>query len=89
VSDTFFLAVLSRLAGRAGAGYIWVMQSALGALVIVALIAVAAVLGVGLVSMLRGGEFNRKYGNALMRARVATQAAALVLLALYFLLGRE
>ena len=33
----------------------------------------------------RGGEFNKKYGNRLMRWRVFMQGAALVLLALAML----
>jgi len=37
---------------------------------------------VGLAGFFQGGELNRKYGNKLMRARVALQALALVLLAL-------
>jgi nitrogen fixation-related uncharacterized protein len=48
----------------------------------VALAAVILVLLAGLFSMARGGEFNRKYGNKLMRARVGLQAAAIVLLIL-------
>lgn len=51
-------------------------------LLFVAMLATLAVLVVGLAGFFRGGEFNRKYGNRLMRARVALQALALVLLAL-------
>jgi len=43
-------------------------------------LAMAAVLGVlmiGVFGMAKGGEFNKKYGNKLMRARVILQAAAL------------
>lgn len=43
-------------------------------------IAMAAVLGVmviGIFSMAKGGEFNQRYGNKLMQARVYLQAAAL------------
>jgi len=35
-------------------------------------------LGVGLVTMARGGEFNEKYGNKLMRMRVTLQGLALL-----------
>lgn len=45
-----------------------------------ALLAVLAALGLGVIGLLRGGEFNRKYGNRLMRARVAAQALAVILL---------
>ncbi len=43
-------------------------------------LAMAAVLGVlvlGVIGMAKGGEFNRKYGNILMRWRVGLQALAL------------
>ena len=52
-------------------------------------IALAATLGVlilGVVAMLRSGEFNAKYGNKLMRARVTLQAVAVLLLFTLFLL---
>ena len=57
-------------------------------LLVVALVGTLAVLIAGLVAMMRGGEFNRKYGNKLMRARVAMQALAIALLLLLFLVGR-
>ena len=50
-------------------------------LMIVAMLAVLAVLGVGLFSMASGGAFNRKYGNKLMRARVVLQGVAIILFA--------
>ena len=51
-----------------------------------AVAAVVAVLALGLFSLAMGGDFNRKYGNRLMIARVALQALALFLLgAAYFL----
>ena len=45
-----------------------------------ALLSVLAVLFAGLFSMARGGEFNRKYGNVLMRWRVGLQGLAILLL---------
>ena len=39
---------------------------------------------VGVVSMAKGGEFNRKYGNKLMKARVMLQGLAVLLLAIAF-----
>ena len=44
------------------------------------------VLFVGLFAMARGGEFNRKYGNKLMRLRVLLQAIAIAIFVavLYF-----
>ncbi len=56
-------------------------------LVIVALAATLAVLLAGVVAMLRGGEFNAKYGNKLMRARVACQALAVGLMLVIYLLN--
>jgi hypothetical protein len=41
--------------------------------------ATVAVLAVGIISMVRGGEFNRKYGNRLMRARVILQGLTIIL----------
>lgn len=65
-----------------------VMELVLNSLLGLALVAVVAVLAMGLVSFAAGGEFNRKYANKLMRLRVATQAfAVLILLALLLLRG--
>jgi hypothetical protein len=49
-------------------------------LLLIAMFATLGVLVVGLVGFFLGGEFNRKYGNKLMRARVALQAVAVLLL---------
>ena len=49
------------------------------------LFAVFAILVTGVFSLAIGGEFNRKYANKLMQLRVATQASAIVLLVLRFL----
>lgn len=49
-------------------------------LLLIAMVATLGVLIVGLAGFFRGGEFNRKYGNKLMQARVALQAVAVVLL---------
>jgi len=58
----------------------------LATLLLLAMLATAGVLAVGLAGFFHGGEFNRKYGNKLMQARVALQAVA-VLLLLMLLLG--
>ena len=55
----------------------------LSILLAIALGCVLLVLFAGLIAMARGGEFNRKYGNKLMRARVALQAFAVVLFLLF------
>ncbi len=49
-----------------------------------AMLSVLGVLVVGIVSMVKGGEFNKKYGNRLMRARVILQGVALAMLALAY-----
>ena len=56
--------------------------------VIVALVATLAVLLAGIIAMLRGGDFNAKYGNKLMRARVAMQALAVALMLSLYLINR-
>ena len=55
-------------------------------LIIIALIAVLIVLAIGVIGMLRGGDFNRRYGNKLMRLRVLLQALAIILIILFVLL---
>lgn len=65
------------------------MTTVLIVLVVLALVATFGVLVFGLVAMARGGEFNQRYGNKLMRARVLLQGLALLLFAiLMVLLGR-
>jgi Hypoxia induced protein conserved region len=55
-------------------------------LIALALFAVLGVLVTGIVSMFRGGEFNRKYGNKLMQLRVIMQLVAVLLIGLAFML---
>jgi hypothetical protein len=57
----------------------------LAILLLLAMLATAGVLLVGLVGFFRGGPFNEKYGNKLMRARVGLQLVAVLLLGLLFL----
>ncbi|MFZ1429376.1 MAG: twin transmembrane helix small protein [Geminicoccaceae bacterium] len=57
----------------------------LAIMLMVAMVATAAVLMVGLFGFFLGGPFNERYGNKLMRARVGLQLLALVLLGLLFL----
>ncbi|MEM7444622.1 MAG: twin transmembrane helix small protein [Pseudomonadota bacterium] len=61
------------------------MNTLFFALAIAAAIATVAILVVGLVGMAQGGDFNKRYGNRLMRWRVGMQAVAIVFLALAFL----
>lgn len=58
-------------------------------LLVIALVATLAVLAAGMFAMMRGGEFNKKYGNILMRARVAVQALAVAILLALFMFGGE
>jgi hypothetical protein len=45
-----------------------------------ALIAVTAVLALGIYALFRGGDFGRSYSNKLMRLRVVMQAVAIAVL---------
>ena len=58
-------------------------------LIILSLIAVFLVLSVGIVGMLRGGDFNKQYGNKLMRLRVATQGLAILLIVLFVAVAKS
>ena len=49
-------------------------------LIPVSIAAVTIVLGTGLYGMFRGGEFNRKYSNKLMRLRILFQFIAIVII---------
>ena len=64
------------------------LAAVLPMLIILSLIAVLVVLGVGVIGMLRGGDFNRRYGNKLMRVRVATQGLAILLILLFVAVSR-
>lgn len=58
------------------------MSSIFFTLMILAMIATLATLVMGLLSFTKGGAFNEKHGNKLMRLRLYCQAAALILFAL-------
>ena len=62
------------------------MSGAFEIVIGLALASVLAALALGILSMARGGEFNAKYGNMLMRARVIAQFVALALMVLAFLM---
>ena len=55
-------------------------------LIPISLLAVLAVLGSGIYAMFKGGDFNKKYSNKLMRLRITLQFVAIVIImsALYF-----
>ncbi|MEJ2120908.1 MAG: twin transmembrane helix small protein [Alphaproteobacteria bacterium] len=64
------------------------MSTVAPVLMVILLAAVLAVLLVGVFAMARGGAFNAKYSNKLMRARVALQALAILLLGIIWLAFR-
>jgi hypothetical protein len=55
---------------------------------LLALAATAGTLAFGLFALLKGGEFNRQYGNRAMQGRILLQAIALVLFILMLTFGR-
>ena len=57
--------------------------------ILIAMFAVLAVMLLGMISMVKGGEFNKKYGNKIMQARVVLQGAALGLIALAFFMAQK
>lgn len=65
------------------------LQDPLFLLVVAAVALVLVVLVIGLLGFARGGEFNRKHGNRMMRYRVAAQLLAVVLIVIYVLLRRN
>ena len=60
-------------------------MTALHYLLLAAMLATLGVLIVGVAGFFKGGAFNEKYGNKLMRARVLLQLVAIVILAILFL----
>jgi len=65
------------------------MSNVIAILLAIAMAGVLLVLFVGIGAMARGGEFNRRYGNRLMRMRVLLQAIAIVLFVLFILASRS
>ena len=56
-------------------------------LLVLAMVATLGVLLFGVLTMARGGEFNQRYGNKLMRARVILQGVALLLFIIIMVLS--
>lgn len=50
---------------------------------VIACLGVLAILMVGIGGFARGGEFNRRHSNRLMRYRIVAQAAAVALILLF------
>ena len=62
------------------------MQDPLFIVVAIAVIAVVVILAIGIGGFAKGGEFNRKHANRLMRYRIYAQAfAVVVILAVVFI----
>ena len=59
------------------------LASVFPVLIFATLAAVLVVLAMGTVSMVRGGDFNRRHGNKLMRLRVGLQALAVLLILIF------
>jgi hypothetical protein len=60
------------------------MNSLLPTLVVVSMLTTFGIVIFGVITMLRGGEFNRRNGNKLMRARVIMQGVTLLLIIAWF-----
>ncbi len=58
-------------------------------LICLSTLAVTTVLGIGLYGLSKGGEFNEKYGNKLMRLRIILQGVTILLLALAAVLAQN
>ena len=65
------------------------MEDPLFVIVVVSLAAVAIILMIGIGGFGRGGEFNRKYANKIMRLRIAAQFVAVVLILLFVFFTRQ
>jgi len=57
-------------------------------LVVVAVVAVAIILLTGIGSFAKGGEFNKKHSNRIMRYRIYAQAVAIALILLFVWIRR-
>jgi len=64
------------------------MQTVMFVLIVLAMLMTLGVLFTGLFAMARGGEFNAKWGNRLMRYRILCQGIALALFAIALLIGK-
>ena len=65
------------------------MDTLLPYLIVAAVLATFGALAFGLVSMVRGGGFNARNSNRLMRLRVIMQFAAIILLGIAFLFSTK
>lgn len=65
------------------------LQDPLFIIVVVATLVVLVILAIGVGGFAKGGEFNRKHGNRLMRYRLLAQAVAVALIVIFILLRRS
>tara|TARA_B100000676_G_scaffold311270_1_gene380530 strand:- start:1148 stop:1459 length:312 start_codon:yes stop_codon:yes gene_type:complete len=75
------------LSNIAAKDYTAKMSGFLAPLMIFAMIATVGVLFFGIYTMARGGEFNRKHSNKIMRARIVMQGVALLLFAVVMVIA--
>ncbi|AZQ69524.1 twin transmembrane helix small protein [Silicimonas algicola] len=64
------------------------MQDPLFIVVIVAVLVVAGILLTGIGGFAKGGDFNRKHANRIMRYRIYAQAVAIALILAFVLIRR-
>lgn len=66
-------------------------ENSLFLMILLAMAAVVIVLMIGIGSFAKGGEFNKKYSNKMMRLRLAAQFAAVLMIAafIFFFGGGE
>ncbi len=65
------------------------MDDPLYIVILLAMAAVVIILAIGIGGFAKGGTFNHKYGNKMMRLRIIAQFIAVVLIVLYFWLSRS
>jgi len=65
------------------------LQDPLFILVAVSILLVLVILVIGVMTFAKGGEFNRKHGNRLMRYRIIAQAVAIVLILIFIFVRRS
>ena len=64
------------------------LQDPLFIVVAIAVLVVAAILLIGIGGFAKGGDFNRKHANRVMRYRIYAQAVAIALILLFVLIRR-
>ena len=57
--------------------------------VVASVLGVTIILMIGLGGFMRGGEFNRRYANRIMRLRIIGQAVAVALILIYVILRQS